>query len=388
MVLIFNVYLTDSPGNPYVSLDRKLLKQYSKLDVTKYSLCSLAVACKWTRVLVNIECDPAIYAQKDIDGLPNFVKGVFKDTDIVFSPIRVKYQNDWKNLHKQINSDFVFLLCNHDHIFLDSDTSYLNDMIAAARQQIDKHPTIMMSHWPELIRCAKSGYIDLSETYPRQLNKKYEHASYGITQEGVYVESFNIITKELYYNWFFTGNWPDVPLPRADGLHGHTNLVSLREDLGIPLPTQVAITPYKEQLRHFDGYMHQRIDNNKCPSLDIPTGFFQSNIKIRYGYSDYKENWVNINPKKENYRAFNLDGTDYKTTMQDIPLFWNGRVSEVDINPEVNEEEMIQYRLYSVLKMVYSDERYTPYIDAETEERVLNTYLKNYKNYRLDDEAK
>jgi|LakMenEpi03Aug12_release.lakeMendotaPanAssembly.Ray.scaffolds.fasta_scaffold263307_2 hypothetical protein len=388
MVLIFNVYLTDSPGNPYVSLDRRLLKQHSKLDITKYSLCSLASMYKWTKVLVNIECDPAVYNQEQVNKLPEFVYSTFRDVDIVFSPTRIKYQKDWKNLYNSINSDFVFLLCNHDHIFLDSNNDYLEEMITEARKQIDRNPTIMMSHWPEIIRCAKSGYIELSEEYPRQLNKNYKHTTYGLCQDGVFVESLNIITKELYYNWFFTGDWGDITLPRADGLHGHTNLVALREQLNIPLPTQLAITPYKEQLRHFDGYMHQLISNNICPSLEIPTNFFESNIKIRYGYDDYKEGWVNINPKKENYRADNLDGADYKITMEDIPLFWNSRIIEIDVHPEINEEEMIQYRLHSVLKMVYSDDRYTPYIDAETEERVLNLYLKSYKNYIISNEAK
>jgi hypothetical protein len=45
---------------------------------------------------------------------------------------------------------------------------------------------------------------------------------------------------------------------------------------------------------------------------------------------------------------------------------------------------MIQYRLGSILNMVYSDERYNPYIDKEIEYKVLNQYLKNYKNYTLN----
>ena len=36
---------------------------------------------------------------------------------------------------------------------------------------------------------------------------------------------------------------------------------------------------------------------------------------------------------------------------------------------------MIQYKLQSILKMVYSDQRYNLYIDDETQQKVLNTYL-------------
>ena len=54
----------------------------------------------------------------------------------------------------------------------------------------------------------------------------------------------------------------------------------------------------------------------------------------------------------------------------------------MDINPYLNEEETIQYRLYSILQIIYSDKRYNPYIDLEVEEKVLEFYLKNYSDYQ------
>jgi hypothetical protein len=130
--------------------------------------------------------------------------------------------------------------------------------------------------------------------------------------------------------------------------------------------------------------MHQNISNNVCPSLDIPSGFFESNIKIRYGYDDRKEGWVNINPKGESYYAYDSSGVDYMLTLEDIPLVWKNKITTIDINPDISEEENIQYRLLKVLNMIYSDERYNPYIDAEVQERVLQQYLIAYKNYQLD----
>ena len=143
--------------------------------------------------------------------------------------------------------------------------------------------------------------------------------------KGICLDSLNIITKELYYNWFFEGDWGTIEIPRMDGLVGHTNLSELRNYLGIPLPEQTLIIPYKEQMRHFDGYMHQRINNNICPSLIIPDGFFKSKIKIRYGYEDYKEGWFNLDPKNNHYRAYELNGADDKSTIEDIPLCWRSR---------------------------------------------------------------
>ena len=67
----------------------------------------------------------------------------------------------------------------------------------------------------------------------------------------------------------------------------------------------------------------------------------------------------------------------------DIPLFWRDKITELDVNSNIDEEEMVQYRLHSILQMIYSDERYNPYIEKDLDIRVLIEYLKNYKNYTL-----
>ena len=80
-------------------------------------------------------------------------------------------------------------------------------------------------------------------------------------------------------------------------------------------------------------------------------------MRIRYGYDDYKEGWVNINPTAEKYSAVDkTTGADCKITLEDIPLFWTSRIKEMDINVNMNytEEELIQYRLKAVLEMVYT----------------------------------
>ena len=130
--------------------------------------------------------------------------------------------------------------------------------------------------------------------------------------------------------------------------------------------------------------MHQRINNNICPSLSIPNGFFESKIKIRYGYNDYKEGWVNINPKSNNHYAFNKNGVDYKITLEDLPLFWKDRIIEIDKNKNINEEEMIQYKLHSIQQMIYSDARYNPYIEEEVIQNSLKAYLKNHPQFNLN----
>ena len=381
MVLLFNVYITNTPGNPFSELSRGLLPSFSKLDITKYSLASLAVAYSWTRAIINVELDPKIYTEAQSIELKEFIEKEFKGIEVLFSNKRIKFQHEWKNLYEKINSDLILLLCNHDHIFIDSSKETLEEIV---KQEHSRYTTIVTSHWPENIRWAKSGYIQLNESQPRKLNSNYKVLDCSLSYDGICIDSLNIITKQLYYNWFFTGEWGNVSLPRLDGVAGlYPNLLAIRSYLNIPLPQQTIIIPYKEQLRHFDGYSHQRIDNNTCPSLTIPEGFFESNMKIRYGYTDYLEGWININPKFSNYRAYSLDGTDYKITLEDLPLVWKNKVAELDINPYIDDEEMIQYRLKDALSMVYSDMRYNSYIDAEVEQKVLNQYLKTHKQYQL-----
>ena len=381
MVLLFNVYITNTPGNPFSELSRGLLPSFSKLDITKYSLASLAVAYSWTRAIINVELDPKIYTEAQSIELKEFIEKEFKGIEVLFSNKRIKFQHEWKNLYEKINSDLILLLCNHDHIFIDSSKETLEEIV---KQEHSRYTTIVTSHWPENIRWAKSGYIQLNESQPRKLNSNYKVLDCSLSYDGICIDSLNIITKQLYYNWFFTGEWGNVSLPRVDGIVGvYPSIINIRQRLNIPLPQQTILIPYKEQLRHFDGYSHQRIDNNTCPSLTIPEGFFESNMKIRYGYTDYLEGWININPKFSNYRAYSLDGTDYKITLEDLPLVWKNKVAELDINPYIDDEEMIQYRLKDALSMVYSDTRYNSYIDAEVEQKVLNQYLKTHKQYQL-----
>jgi hypothetical protein len=62
-----------------------------------------------------------------------------------------------------------------------------------------------------------------------------------------------------------------------------------------------------------------------------------------------------------------------------LPLVWKSRISVVDSNPDINEEEMIQYRLKSILEIIYTHPYYEPYIDKELENKILHKYLEQNK---------
>jgi len=401
MVLLFNVFITNksATGGQWerlgVGYDRGNLSTPNKLDVLKYSLASYAVAYPWKRVILNLELDPDYISLDRKQELKEFIYETFKNTEIFYSERRNIHQKDWINSYKLINDDIVFYQGNHDHIFIDSSTSYLKELVKL-REEYGEKLSILTSHFPEAIRTAKGHYIDLSkgETKPSFFSDEYKIKNNHVYRTGKMIDSLIIITKEIFKNWFVEGDWNLINIPpsifpsgkielaRTEGT-GIINISGIKEIINSPMLDQSIIVPFKEIFRHFDGYWHQYISNNQCPALDIPPGFFESNIKIRYGYDDYKEGWVNINPKNPYYYAYDKRGTDYKFTLEELPLFWKCRISEIDSNPNIDNEEMIQYCLKAVLEMIYTHPYYEPYIDKELEIKILNKYLENYPEYKI-----
>jgi hypothetical protein len=372
MILFCNTLITEtkpSIGKGFVS--RENLKSFSNFDIFKYSLASLAVAYPWSKVILKISLDD-IYKSRQQE-LEDFIKTEFKDFNLILEWQRNEYQNDWKQDYELLDDNLVWFYCNHDHIFFDSTNQYLKELVNQFNN--DSSTTIYFSHFPEIIRTAKQG------CYHHPLDISYVHPSYQIHDNYISVELDNfegiqIITKDLYYKWWFEGEFNHIKLPRPDFFG--IGLAEIK-----PVPTHKLILPLKEICRHFDGYQHvyPPIINNQCPAIDIPPGFFEGDIKIRYGYNDYKEGWVNINPKNPNYYAYNKSGTDYKFTLEDLPLVWQNRISIIDLHHSIDEEEMLQYRLKSILEMIHTSEMFI--VDKEVENKILNNYLKPF-NYNLD----
>lgn len=399
MVLLFNVFITDksSTGGQWeslgVSYDRGNLSKPNKLDILKYSLASYAVAYPWKRAIINIQLDEPYNSEENQIELKNFIYNEFKNIDLIFSNQRNLSQQDWINTYNLLNDDIIFYQCNHDHIFIDSSTQYLEELVNL-KHDYKENLTILTSHFPEAIRTAKPGYIDHNEFSSSNLNLTYQLKDNHAYHESKVLDSLIIITKEIYHNWFLEGDWSLIQVPkelfpsgqieltRTEGT-GLIGIGGIKDILKSSFIKQKIVIPYKELFRHFDGYWHQKISNNQCPAIDIPPGFFSSNIKIRYGYNDYKEGWVNINPKNEFYYAYDKNGTDYKFTLENLPLIWKNRISIIDSNPNIDEEELTQYYLKSVLEMIYTHPKYDQYLEDELKNNILNKYLESYPQYKL-----
>ena len=358
MILFCNTLITESKPFGKGNVVRDNLKSFNNLDIFKYSLASLAVAYNWSKVILKISLDDCYKHRQD--ELEQFIQSNFNQFNLVLEWQRSEYQNDWKRDYELLDDNLIWYYCNHDHIFLDSSKDYLAELVNTIKDE--ELCSLQFSHFPENIRTAKS-------------NPKYTiHNSY-ISFESINFDSIQIITKELYRKWWFEGEFNHIKLGRPDFFG-----IGLAEIKSMPL--HKVIVPLKEICRHFDGYQHVQpaIDNNQCPAIDIPVGFFENNIKIRYGYDDYKDEWTNINPNNLNYYSYDKSGTDYKFTLNDLPLVWKNRISVVDSN-NIDDEEMLQGRLKSIFDMVHT----SPYfeIDEEVTNKIFNKYLENF-NYSID----
>tara|TARA_R110001592_G_scaffold171881_1_gene410313 strand:- start:1597 stop:2748 length:1152 start_codon:yes stop_codon:yes gene_type:complete len=382
MILLCNTFITETPPSVNGQLAngnwaqspkyRENLKSFTNFDIFKYSLASLAVAYPWSKVILKIELD-VVYQDRKQE-LEDFIKKEFKNFKIDLSWKRNEYQQDWIKTYENLNDELIWFYCNHDHIFFDSSPNYLQDLVNTLRKQ--SLTSLQFSHWPENIRTAKYGGHS-NPIDPLTYKKYNDHLSIKCSN----FDSIQIITKDLYYEWWCTGDFNSIKLPRPD--YFGIGLAEIKQ-----LPTQTLIVPLKEICRHFDGYHHipehlgGPISNNQCPAIDIPPGFFDHDIKIRYGYNDYKEGWLNINPKNSDYRAYTDNGTDYKFTLETLPLVWKSRISQVDSNPSLDEEELTQYYLKSVLEMVYTSPQYS--VEESVHENILNKHLQSFTNFILN----
>ena len=373
MILLCNTFITEKrPPTGNWDVVRGNLKNSTNFDIFKYSLASLSVAYPWSKVILKIDLDEMYKDRKN--ELESFIQEEFKNYKIDLSWKRNEYQKDWIKTYEELDDNLIWFYCNHDHIFFDSTPEYLKELTSTLENQ--KLTSLQFSHWPENLRTAKSG------GHSSPINPStYKLLNNCLKINCSNFDSIQIVTKDLYYEWWCVGDFPTIKLPRPD--YFGIGLAEIKQ-----LPIQTLTIPLKEICRHFDGYNHipphlgGPITNDQCPAIEIPKGFFENNIKVRYGYDDYKKGWTNINPKNQNYYSYDKSGTDYKFTLNDLPLVWKNRISVVDSNPSIDEIEMTQHRLKSILEMVHTSEQYQ--VDKEVEEKILIEYLKPY-NYKLDD---
>ena len=349
---------------------------YSNIDIFKYTLASVVDIYPWSKVIINVVLHPEFENQKE--DLFKYISDLFQKHNLILNNYRCERQDDWKKLYDLLDDDLIYFCCNHDHVFKDHTPENFKKTIEEFKTEFSNtEASLYTSHWPEV--------------HNLFLNKS-QHSGYGYNSDGSYhllenfaytmsdcADSVQIITKSTYYKWWFTGEFNNKFLPRPDFFGDYIPSAFLK----------IQAVPYREYFKHFDGYTHifsndinlqSKAANISCP-LYIPLGFFENNIKLRIGYEDVKNNYININLNKNNYTVIDNNGTDLKCLQNEIPHFWKKRISEIDVNPKYSESFLFLKRDNAILEPLLCGLFHNSFSNIEVLNKIKETYnIKTWLN--------
>jgi len=340
MILYFDNYITNqpfhkvthegvdnmrAPGTPY--------KFQDKLAITLYTLASYA-EIEWTAVIIKYELENI--AQKEV--FEDFVKKLFPKAHIIYgrSDNQKKFQESIK-LMDTYEDEWIFYAGNNDHPFIAPNKKTLNACLKKAKEikKKYKYVSIPTSHFIGFSNIINKGspYREISN-HKVKLLEQNEDCFVTLYPKGE-DHSMQIVHKNLFRHWFFSGDSKGALVRRSECMSPFIKSIK-----------QAVVTPKKEMCAHYDGEVFRARDGwglpkDLIPPLFIPPGFFEGKIKMAFGYEDYREGWVNVNPTKENYSyAGKEDKTDLKISSKDIPLFWKKKIKILDINPNQDKEKI------------------------------------------------
>ena len=331
LILFFDTYIVSGVGDAGGSIQSKqsanslgkirntlpLYYWQTKLDVVKYTLASYAEIA-WDQVVIRFECEDT----SDTNDFYVYCRSLFPFAQIENerSSTALAYLMALKKV-KASENDWVFFSPNNDHPFL-ANPSDLTNFIAAADNFLIHYPQVtarlLVSHYTESIN-------DYSFSSPQ-----YGYYA-GIFKRLIYKDNQIIVTASnkvcndsvMLFRLGF--------LLEIFSLTKNSGRVIRIEDTEFyiyPDSQSLLICPTRELCRHYDSYEHIM---DFVPPLFIPSGFFENNIRVRYGYNDYKAGWINVNPLK----FFVGVDCDLWNLLDDLPHFWLSRISVLDINKKM-----------------------------------------------------
>jgi hypothetical protein len=328
MIVLFNVKITDvRMGYPYKRAP--WMPNPERFDVFKYCLSSHAVLAPLvSKFIFCVTLAPELaHRQAELD---SYMRKIFPGDKLEVIWQRCDIGSDWKNICDTYLNDpdeLVWLACNDDHIFVDSNLDMVSSAIKHLELDPDPNAVMYYSHWPEQMRMAN-------------------YFNGELTEDGNFIK----------YQW---ETFDGIMMLKADRLkrywlRDYGNALMFKVDYlgayhGYKCPGTV-YSPTKELVRHYEGYSHvndgmpQTLENI-VPPLYIPAGFFgHTGIEIRIGYAERDDNRVNFNPAAEWLYNSKPTGTDYRWVEEDIPLFWKDKVINVRTAPGYDQTANYQAR--------------------------------------------
>ena len=322
MIVWFNCKISDIRLNPQ---PRHNLRNDNRFDIARYSFASFAPLVPLvSKFIFNLEMADG-HAGQEAE-MEAWLRKVLPEDKLVLNWYRCNTPAQWNEVREQINSiddDLVFPAGNEDHIFMDSNIAVFTELLDMVKQDPSDRAVAMTSHWPECIRAA----------YHFNGAKKGNSVSHTIGNN----DALRVM-KKGFFNWY------------VDQLRNPNMFVFRTEHWNaITLPDNIMYVPTKEQFRHFDGYAHVGIRADYAPPLEIPPGFFDANVTVKYGFIEHSIDCVNINPTVDTLYAEDGLGTDYKICPEDIPAFW--KIKQIITSPNIDQVSLREARDVNLLLM-------------------------------------
>lgn len=325
MILWFNCKITDIRVSNLGFNMRQGLRYEKRFDVARYTLASFV---PWepfiSKILFNVELDKqspdCIGREQEFE---EWIYNLFPKEKIRLQWFRCDYPHQWEVIRQElagIDDDIVYPVGNDDHLFVGNNNDMILKGIEYIRNDPDPAAMLTMAHFPEAVRIAMQRQGSLTPCgnfikYADQLSIN------------------NFVMKK----WLFE-RYVSCALKRPDVLQYKTDAIS------IDVPSTIYV-PTKEISRHFDGYAHTGMDSNHCPPLEIPPGFFERNIIVKYCFDQKFENCLNINPMVSTLKAADpANGFDFRLMLEDMPLFWKDYIAKIDVAEIIDIQQVKQAR--------------------------------------------
>lgn len=343
-ILFFDCYIISSqmPLDQYYQIEKRIggtedlairqtdtvYRHVAKIDVVKYTLLSY-MAVPWDDVVIRVECEDEAdrveffaFARKYLPwaNVVNQRSATAQAYYEALLPLKA-YGNPW-----------IFFTPNNDHPLVGAPENFrpLLDLAEEVERIYPGHIIgTQFSHFTESQLC----------TSPDKFLWLY-YAGIIASEIGETDNAFIVQTNKFCCDSDLINRLDDLLMMFSESTN--TGRCIRLEETGHYLGTRfknIMIIPKKELCRHFDGYKHVRfpVAPHLLPTapLFIPPGFFESQIKIRYGYDNREDGCVNVNP----YEEYSYHGgvADIRSLLSELPAFWKKRIVSIDINPRMHE---------------------------------------------------
>lgn len=319
MILWFNCKISDIRPNPQ---PRYNLRNDNRFDIARYSFASYApLEPLVSKFIFNLEMADG-HAGQEAE-MEAWLKSIFPEDKLIMRWYRCNHPSQWHDMQKlmdEIGDPIVYPAGNEDHIFMDSNINTMVIGLELLKNAPSPNVVIGVSHYPEGIRA--------SYYYNREQSPQHNYVSLISGNN----DSIRVMRRE-FLDWYIAQiKDPNMFVFRTEQWNS------------ITLPNNLILVPTKEQFRHFDGYAHVKVSPDVAPPLEIPPGFFEKSMVIKYGFDKRDPNCVNINPMTKHLYAADPNGTDYKFTLDDIPAFWKPYIKEIIVADNVDHQAMAQAR--------------------------------------------